>query len=101
MVSCTRGADVQNANKTHDDSDRTLKNSALILDTFSNLPPEIERSARYFARDSSEFRKGRYINLNDFAQTGFVKVKGTFTKVLQIEFEKRNKLSAASKKWGV
>ena len=43
----------------------------ILVDPFSNFPPEIDGCSCYFSNDSTEFKKGQYIYMNDFAQTSF------------------------------
>ena len=55
------------------------------IDTFSTIPPEIDGCSCYFANDSSEWKQGHYIYVNDFAKQSFVKLNGVLTKFTLVE----------------
>jgi hypothetical protein len=59
----------------------------LTIDTFSNFPPEIDGCSCYFSNDSTEFKKGEFIYMNDYAQTSFLKINGILTKFIQTDFK--------------
>lgn len=59
----------------------------LTIDTFSNFPPEIDGCSCYFSNDSTEFKKGEFIYVNDYAQTSFLKINGILTKFIQTDFK--------------
>ena len=69
----------------------------ILVDTFSNFPPEIDGCSCYFSNDSTEFKKGQYIYMNDFAQTSFLKINGVLTKFIQTEFKKVNAQTTIAK----
>jgi catabolite regulation protein CreA len=71
----------------------TIDQQNLIIDTFSDFPPEIDGCSCYFSNDSNEFNQRLYIYVNDFAETAFLKVCGTLTKFKQVnhkEIDARN-----------
>jgi hypothetical protein len=59
----------------------------LVIESFSTLPSEINGCSCYFSNDSVELKSGKYIFVNDFAQTSYLKINGTMTKFTQTEFE--------------
>jgi hypothetical protein len=80
-----------NSNKdTLQTNDVTLDDSILSLDTFSTFPPEIDGCSCCFSNDSTEYKKSHYIYMNDYAQTCFVKINGTLTKFVQIDFKEND-----------
>lgn len=69
----------------------------LTIDTFSTFPPEIDGCSCYFSNNSTEFKKDKYIYVNDFAQTSFLKINGVMTKFNQTFFTKVNKTTSIAK----
>lgn len=69
----------------------------LTIDTFSIFPLEIDGCSCYFSNDSTEFNKGEYIYMNDFAQTSFLKINGVLTKFTQTDFKEVSKTTTMAK----
>ena len=69
----------------------------LYIDTFSTFPPEIDGCSCYFSNDSTEFKKGEYIYMNDYAQTSFLKINGVITKFTQTDFKEIDSLNVKAK----
>ena len=67
-------------------SDQTLS-----INTFVIIPPQIRDGSCYFANDSIDFKNGRYIFMNDNAQSAFIKINGLLTKFTQTDLKKINK----------
>jgi hypothetical protein len=65
----------------------------LTIDNFSTFPPEIDGCSCYFSNDSTEFKKGEYVYMNDYAQTSFLKINGILTKFTQIDFKEIDSLN--------
>jgi hypothetical protein len=63
------------------------------IDTFSNFPSEIDGCACYFSNDSTEFKKGEYIYVNDYNKTSFLRINGNIEKFEQTEFEEVDSVS--------
>ena len=79
-------------------TDKTItNNSALTIDTFSTFPPEIDGCSCYFSNDSTEFSQGKFIYLNDFATTSFLKINGILTKFTQTDFNETNSTKVTAK----
>ena len=80
---------------------QTVSNSEKVesfkIDTFSNFPSEIEGCSCYFSNNSTEFKKGEYIYVNDFAETSFLKINGVLTKFKQTEYKKVEKTTIVAK----
>jgi hypothetical protein len=70
---------------------------ALIIDTFSTFPLEIDGCSCYFSNDSIEFKKGEYVYMNDYAQTSFLKINGVLTKFTQTDFKEIDSLRVKAK----
>ena len=79
----------------------TVTNSEKVetfkIDTFSTFPAEIDGCSCYFSNNSTEFKKGEYIYVNDFAETSFIKINGVLTKFKQTEYKKTNKTTIVAK----
>jgi len=69
----------------------------LTIDTFSTFPPEIDGCSCYFSNDLTEFKKGEYIYMNDYAQTSFLKINGVLTKFAQTDFKEIDSLNVIAK----
>lgn len=83
-----------NTNKNTTQTDSIIPdNQALTIDPFSTFPPEIDGCSCYFSTDSTEFKKGKYIYMNDYAQTSFLKINGIMTKFTQIDFKEIDSLN--------
>ena len=74
-----------------------IEESKLTIDTFSTFPPEIDGCSCYFSNDSTEFKKGQYIYMNDYAQTSFLKINGVLTKFTQKSFEQIDSTTVIAK----
>lgn len=70
------------------------------LDTFSNMPPEIDGCACYFSRDSIDFSKRAYIYVNDFAKFSFVMLNGELLEFVQTEFVKDGSMTQVKARTG-
>ncbi|WP_316635153.1 hypothetical protein [uncultured Flavobacterium sp.] len=78
--------------------DKTIeKQVALSIDTFSTFPPEIDGCSCYFSNDSIEFKQEKYIFMNDFAETSFLKINGILTKFTQIDFKEIDSLNTIAR----
>ena len=67
------------------------------IDTFSTFPAEIDGCSCYFSNDSTEFKQGKYIYMNDYAEISFMKINGILTKFKQTEFKKVSKSTIIAK----
>lgn len=90
------GQNISDKNATQLDN-VVIENQVLTIDTFSTFPPEIDGCSCYFSNDSTEFNRGMYIYMNDYAQTSFLKINGVLTKFTQIEFKEIDSLSTKEK----
>ena len=52
------------------------KIATLALNPFSKIPDEIDGCACYFSRNLKEFKKQKYIYINDFAAASFISIDG-------------------------
>jgi hypothetical protein len=69
----------------------------LTIDAFSNFPSEIDGCSCYFSNNSTEFKNGKYIYMNDLAQTSFLKINGVLTKFIQTDFKVVDKKTTFAK----
>lgn len=67
------------------------------VDSFTEFPPEIDGCSCYFANDSIEFNAEKYIYMNDFAETSFVKINDTLIKFKQISHNQIDSLNTVAK----
>jgi len=87
-----------NSNKSIAQTDNIVVDKQVItIDTFSTFPPEIDGCSCYFSNDSTEFKKGEYIYMNDYAETSFLKINGILTKFNQTDFKEIDSLNTIAK----
>jgi hypothetical protein len=65
----------------------------LSIDSFSEFPSEIDGCSCYFSNDSNEFKAGKYIYVNDFADISFLKINGEMVKFKQTKYSKKDSLT--------
>lgn len=70
--------------------------SSLVLDSFTEVPPEVRGCSCYFSRNKQELQQQQYIYLNDYKKTSFISVGGKLEKL----FLKNNPDSTAANKSG-
>ena len=73
------------------------KKQSISIDTFSTFPSEIDGCSCYFSKDSTDFKNGAYIYMNDYNKISFLKINGVLTKFTQINFKQINKSKSISK----
>jgi hypothetical protein len=87
-----------NSNKNVSQTDNIKSDDqSLTIDTFSTFPPEIDGCSCYFSNDSTEFKKGEYVYMNDYAQISFLKINGVLTKFTQTDFKEIDSLNVKAK----
>ena len=86
-----------NSNENDTPVANEISDDPLTIDSFSTFPPEIEGCSCYFSNDSTAFKKGKYIYINDYAQTSFLKINGVLTKFTQTEFKEVDKSTTIAK----
>lgn len=62
-----------------------IKSEKLTIDSFNDLPEEIDGCSCLFSSDSAAFNKDKYIYANDFTTTSFMKINGKLVKLTEIE----------------
>lgn len=87
-----------NSNKNETPAENKISDDQIItLDTFSIFPPEIEGCSCYFSNDSTEFKKGEYIYMNDYFQLSFLKINGELIKFTQTDYKEIDSLNVVAK----
>lgn len=94
LFACGQRSTIENEEQA---ANKISNEPILTIDTISTFPPEIDGCSCYFSNDSLEFTKGKYVYMNDFAQTSFLKINGVLTKFTQTEFKEVNKKITVSK----
>ncbi len=69
----------------------------IAIDTFSIFPAEIDGCSCYFSNDTTEFKKGKYIYMNDYAETSFLKINGVLIKFTQTDFKEIDSVNIIAK----
>jgi hypothetical protein len=73
------------------------KQETITIDSFTDLPEEIDGCSCVFSEDSVSYAKGLYIYGNDFAKTSFMKIDGKLIKFTEMEHSKPNSPTIISK----
>ena len=94
LFSC--GQAITNKNVSQNDN-KSITRQTLSIDTFSDFPPEIDGCSCYFSNDSTDFKNKKYIYVNDFAQTSFLKINGVMIKFTQTEYKEIDKENIKAK----
>lgn len=69
------------SNKKLDSTDTKQQSKLIIsLNTFTNLPDEIQGCACYFYLTKRDEKRGEYIFVNDFAQISYISINGKLEK---------------------
>jgi hypothetical protein len=56
--------------------DKTSKNAGISIDTFSELPPEIEGCSCSFSNSENDFENGKYIYVDDYQGNAYISING-------------------------
>ncbi len=87
QVSC-----VQSSTKKGQVSPKT--SDQLNIESFSELPDEIDGCSCYFSNDSNDFKSEKYIYVNDFADISFMKINGEMVKFKLTKYSKIDSLTS-------
>jgi len=82
------------------DKPDTQKQKTITIDSFTDLPGEIDGCSCVFSEDSVSYAKGLYIYGNDFAETSFMKIDGKLVRLMETEHSKPDSLTTISKSEG-
>ena len=99
MISCSNSKE-KKFNNIQQDTISNIVQSAekqtITIETFSTFPPEIDGCSCCFSNNATEFKKGEYIYMNDFAQISFMKINGVQTKFTLTDFQNIDSLNIIS-----
>ncbi len=59
----------------------TSRPKAIVLDSYSEFPEEVEGCSCYFSRNKQEFAAGKYIYMNNYANLAFVSIGGQLVRL--------------------
>lgn len=100
MISCSNSKE-KKFNNIQQDTISNIVQSAekqtVTFGTFSTFPPEIDGCSCCFSNNATEFKKGEYIYMNDFAQISFMKINGVLTKFTLTDFQNIDSLNIKAK----
>ena len=100
MISCSNSKE-KKFNNIQQDTISNIVQSAekqtITIETFSTFPPEIDGCSCCFSNNATEFKKGEYIYMNDFAQISFMKINGVQTKFTLTDFQNIDSLNIKAK----
>lgn len=85
------------ANRVTQTDSKIADDLTSTIDSFSTFPPEIDGCSCYFSNDPTEFKKGEYIYMNDYAQISFLKINGILTKFTQTDVNEIDSLNTIAK----
>jgi hypothetical protein len=63
-------------NKASFGAKESSTDASIVIDTFSEFPPEIEGCSCYFSNNESDFKSGKYIYVDDYGSNAFVSING-------------------------
>ena len=76
------------------------KPETFTVNTFTDLPPEIDGCSCTFSEDSVSYAKEKYIYANNFAATSFIKINGKLIELTETEHSNPDSLTTVSKSTG-
>jgi hypothetical protein len=88
---------IDSTSQVIDKKEITQSIEPIRIDTFSTFPDEIDGCSCYFSNDSTEFKQGKYIYMNNYAKISFMKINGMLTKFTQTEFKVKDKTTVIAK----
>lgn len=87
------GQDISSNNFNNKNKILTITDSTTIyLESFTDIPQEIEGCACYFFISQEDREKLQYIFVNDWALLAFVKINGQIVKFEQQEYDEKNRV---------
>ena len=100
MISCSNSKEKKINNIQQDTISNIVisdEKQTVTIETFSTFPPEIDGCSCCFSNNATEFKKGEYIYMNDFAQISFMKINGVLTKFTLTDFQNIDSLNIKAK----
>nr|WP_322624742.1 hypothetical protein [uncultured Flavobacterium sp.] len=82
------------------DKSEVQKKETITIESFTDLPEEIDGCSCAFSEDSVSYAKGLFIYGNDFAKTSFIKIDGKLVRLTETEHGKPDSLTTISKSEG-
>lgn len=76
------------------------KQETITIDSFTDLPAQIDGCSCTFSEDSVSYAKEKYIYANDFAKTSFIKIDGKLVELTETEHSDPDSLTTISKSTG-
>lgn len=76
------------------------KQNTITIESFTDLPKEIDGCSCLFSEDSVSFAKEKFIYADDFAKTSFMKIDGKLIELTETEHSKPDSLTTISKSKG-
>jgi hypothetical protein len=84
-------------NNTVESNVSETSKKTIVLESFTEYPPEIDGCSCTFASDSAAYSQDKHIYVNDFAATAFVKINGKLILCEQISYENKDNLGIVAK----
>lgn len=100
MISCSNSKEKKFNNIQQDTISNVVQSAekqTIKIETFSTFPTEIDGCSCCFSNNVTEFKKGEYIYMNDFAQISFMKIDGVLTKFTLTDFQNIDSLNIKAK----
>lgn len=76
---------------------KATSKKAIVLESFTEYPDEIDGCSCVFALDSTAYSQDKHIYVNDFAATAFVKIDGKLIRCEQISYESKDSVNSVVK----
>ena len=73
---------------TQKEQEEIVEQPAFTIDIISEFPPEIDGCSCYFSKNEADFKKKKYIYVDNYKKIAFVKINGKLIKFERISQEK-------------
>jgi len=84
LLACSENSEIQTSEKTIGTKNRP---TSLRFETFTQFPKDIYGCSCYFSKDSSDFKKKKYIFLDNFEDIAYVKFKSKMVRLTRTKTE--------------
>jgi hypothetical protein len=78
----------------------SVKTEIFTVDTFTDLPAQIDGCSCTFSEDSVSYAENKYIYADDFVKTSFIKIDGKLIELTETEHSDPDSLTIVSKSTG-
>ncbi len=84
LLGCSENSEIQTSEKTVGTKNRP---TSLRFETFTQFPKDIDGCSCYFSKDSTDFKKKKYIFLDNFENIAYIKIKSRMVRLTRTKTE--------------